>query len=105
MNNYYVRNWFILCDTAIIMSPLSQAEWELQTKFIREVLPLSQKVQKGPFCFLNSFSEKSLDPILAPDFLSSLSLKSYRSVRSICITLSFGIKDRKPDIFLQKLVI
>jgi len=25
-----------------------------------EALPLSDKVQNGPFCFLNSFSERSL---------------------------------------------
>lgn len=41
-------------------SPVLQAEWELQTKCIKEALLLSHEVQKGSSCFLNSFSKGSL---------------------------------------------
>lgn len=54
-----------------------QAEWELQTKCIKEDLLLSHEVQKGSSCFLNSFSKMSLSaaginlgPRLCQQFIS-----------------------------------
>lgn len=48
------------CWLCVNNACLSQAEWELQAKLIREVLPLILKVQEGPPCFLSSFSESRL---------------------------------------------
>lgn len=42
-----------------LLCSLSQAKWKLQLRFIREMLLLGHKVQKGPTCFLNS-SERCL---------------------------------------------
>lgn len=67
-----------------VFSPcLLWAEWEFQTKLIREALALSHKVQKGPPCSLNSFSGRSLcvvDSLLALDFVNGLCLKDYIGV-------------------------
>lgn len=37
-----------------------EEEQSLHTKFVRDALPFIPKVQKGPLCFLNSFSERSM---------------------------------------------
>lgn len=62
-------------------------------------IPWSDEVQ-GASCFLNSFSEGSLGAAafsLSPDFVKGLNPRNYRGVIEPCITLSYRIKDGKPD--------
>lgn len=58
-------------------------EWELPTKFTREILPLSHKVQRRPPCFLN-FSERSLKVA-----------GSNLSLRLSAIQVNFDLQDLK----------
>lgn len=62
-------------------------QWELHTKFIKEALLLSHRVQKGPLCSLNFFLDRSLDVAgykLSPRFVNSLCLKDYVCVIELC---------------------
>ena len=53
---------------------------ETRDKRVRKTLPLSHKVQNGPPCFLNSFSERSLGVAgsrLRPNLINGLCLHDY----------------------------
>lgn len=63
-----------------------QAEWELQTLFIKQALLLNHKAQKALSCTLESCPLKSLGRAgfnLAPDFVNGLCLKDYIGVTEI----------------------
>lgn len=68
---------------------MSQAEWELQTKFIREPLPSqteATRYKKSSLSFKilsERGAEVQLDTILAPDLANGLSLKSYTGVTEL----------------------
>lgn len=57
INQQFVHfHWHNSKYVELLISWLWQTEWELQTNFVRETLPLSHEVQKGPSCFLKAFS-------------------------------------------------
>lgn len=71
------------CTSLALVILLSWAEWELQLKFIREVLLLSHEGQKESPCSLNSLLERSpgaAGSSLSPRFVNNLCLKDYIAI-------------------------
>lgn len=63
-----------------------QAEWKFHTRSVMESFPLSHKGQKGSPWFLNSFSERSLDPILGQWFMSKELYRCNWAFIQLCVT-------------------